>query len=201
MSRVGVLASGLGATAALGASVAAGAWVEARAFIVRRATVPVLPAGQREIRVLHISDMHLMPYQRRKIDFISRLAGLQPDLVVSTGDNASSAEAVAPLLEAMGGLLRVPGVFVLGSNDFSEPRFRNPLAYLVGASRMHDDIAPLPWWQIHDAFVAAGWKIWTMPLADWRLRVGSSTSVALGTPTWAWTITPRWPARTRQMLI
>lgn len=158
MSRTTLIGRGLAATVGLGVAVAAGAWVEARAFKLRRVEVPVLPAGQREIRVLHLSDMHAMPYQHRKLDFISKLAGLQPDLIVSTGDNASSADAIEPLLEAMAGLLDVPGAFVLGSNDFAEPRMRNPFGYLFGTSRLHDDVTPLPWWRVHDAFVDAGWK-------------------------------------------
>lgn len=158
MSRATLIGRSLVAVTGLGAAVAAGAWVEARAFILRRAVVPVLPSGQREIRVLHLSDMHAMAYQRRKLAFIGKLGGLRPDLVVTTGDNASSAAAIEPLLKAMTELLKVPGVFVLGSNDFSEPKFRNPFSYLMGASKMRDDVAPLPWWQVHDAFVAAGWQ-------------------------------------------
>ncbi|NLH69629.1 MAG: metallophosphoesterase, partial [Brooklawnia sp.] len=54
---------GLGWTTAtvagLGAGVVAGAWLEARAFLLRRVEVPLLAAGQREIRVLHLSDIHL----------------------------------------------------------------------------------------------------------------------------------------------
>ncbi|MGI5952603.1 MAG: metallophosphoesterase [Brooklawnia sp.] len=158
MSRTKLIGGAAAALTGLGATVAVGAWVEAQAFLLRRVTVPVLPAGQRDIRVLHISDIHLMPYQRRKLDFISKLAGLQPDLVISTGDNASSPDTDAPLVDALGDLLKVPGVFVFGSNDFVEPRFRNPLSYLVSRSSLHDDPNPLPWWRVHDAFLDAGWR-------------------------------------------
>ncbi len=38
------------------------AWWEARWFTLRHVTMPVLPAGAPELRVLHLSDLHLTPY-------------------------------------------------------------------------------------------------------------------------------------------
>lgn len=167
------------AVAGLGAAVTAGAWLEARAFILRRVTVPLLPSGQREIRVLHLSDIHLMAYQRRKIDFVSRLGGLRPDLVISTGDNACSAEAMDVLVDALGPLLEVPGAFVFGSNDFSEARFRNPAAYLFSDSSPHEDPVPLPYWKVLDAFTDAGWVY--LDNASGRLRVAGRVIDLRGT--------------------
>lgn len=145
------------ATGALSLGVLAGAWLEARAFIVRRVDVPVLPAGQRDLRVLHISDIHLMPYQGLKRDFVAKLGALRPDLVMSTGDNVSSADSIEPVLEALDPLLGFPGAFVFGSNDFAEPRFRNPLSYLWGSSTPHSDPAPIDWRRLQQGFAAAGW--------------------------------------------
>ena len=59
------------------------------------------------------------------------LARLEPDLVVSTGDNLAARDAVPAVLDAYGDLLRRPGVFVLGSNDYWGPRPKNPARYLV----------------------------------------------------------------------
>ena len=74
--------------AALGAAcVTWAAAYEVRAFRLRRFEVPVLAPGQRPLRVLHVSDLHLVPTQRRKIEWVRALAGLEPDLVVDTGDN------------------------------------------------------------------------------------------------------------------
>ena len=157
MSTIPALGRTVAAVAGLGVGVASGAWLEARAFLLRRVEVPLLAPGQREIRVLHLSDIHLMPYQGRKRDFVSDLGGLRPDLVISTGDNVSSPEAIEPLLEALQPLLGVPGAFVLGSNDFSEPRFRNPASYLFGRSKPAGDPVPLPYWKLIDAFSSAGW--------------------------------------------
>ncbi|NLT28947.1 MAG: metallophosphoesterase, partial [Propionibacterium sp.] len=113
-----VLAGGAAALAGIGvAGFSWGVW-EARWFELRRVNVPVLPADARPIRVLQVSDLHLVPRQGRKQDFVRRLAGLQPDLVVNTGDNLGSSDAVEPVLTALGPLLDVPGVFVFGSNDY-----------------------------------------------------------------------------------
>jgi predicted MPP superfamily phosphohydrolase len=91
----------------------------------------VLPAGHRPLRVLHVSDLHLTPRQNRKQAWLRGLADLEPDLVVSTGDLLAHPDAVPPVLDAFGDLLDVPGVFVLGSNDYFAPTGRNPVRYLL----------------------------------------------------------------------
>jgi predicted MPP superfamily phosphohydrolase len=140
------------------AGMAYGAGYEVRAFRLRRFDVPILPAGARHLRVLHISDAHLTPGQGRKRDWIRRLAGLEPDLVVNTGDSIAHPDAIGPLLDALGPLLDRPGVFVLGSNDYYSPRPLNPLRYLVpGARRVIKRQPDLPWRELRDSFRAAGW--------------------------------------------
>ncbi len=126
------VAWGLAATAAAGFAYAAG--VEVNDFQVRRVFLPLLPEGSPELRVLHLSDSHLLPRQKQKRDFLRGLNGLAPDLVVSTGDLVSSEDAIAALAESLGPLLEVPGVFVFGSNDYHIPRFQNPLRYLWGTT-------------------------------------------------------------------
>ena len=131
---------------------------ESRAFTLRCATMPVLPAGARPLRVLHLSDIHMTPSQSRKQEWVRSLADLEPDLVINTGDNLAHLEALPPVLDALGPLLDVPGVFVLGSNDYYAPRVRNPLKYLLpddGERNTHT--AKLPWQDLKDAYSAAGW--------------------------------------------
>jgi predicted MPP superfamily phosphohydrolase len=91
--------------------------------VLRRATVPVLPAGARPLRVLHVSDLHLLPRSRRRAAWVRRLAAEPVDLVVSTGDHVSSAQAVPLLAGALGALTATgtPGVFVAGNNDYYTP--------------------------------------------------------------------------------
>lgn len=134
--------------------------VEAHAFVLRRVTVPVLPAGAPEIRVLHISDLHLMPRQRDKVAWVRSLAAERPDLVVNTGDNLSHAESLPAVLQALAPLLDVPGVFTLGSNDYFKPALRNPARYLLpdardGAER--PKVPDLPGHELRAALVARGW--------------------------------------------
>ena len=135
----------LGGGAVLGA--AALTWAagyEVRAFTLRRVEVPVLAAGQRPLRVLHLSDLHLVPDQRRKRSWVRALAGLEPDLVVDTGDNLGHLEAVPAVLDALGPLLERPGAFVMGSNDYYAPMFKNPARYLLPARRGAARQGPAP---------------------------------------------------------
>ena len=129
MHPVARAASVVGAVGAVGAGYAS--LVERNAYVLRRITVPVLPRGHRALRVLHVSDLHLMPGQRRKAAWVAELATLKPDLVINTGDNISHPDAIPTVLEAFSGLDGVPGVFVLGSNDYFVPKFKNPVLYLL----------------------------------------------------------------------
>ena len=145
------------AAAATGAAGLGYAWCEARWFTLRHVTVPVLPPGASELRVLHLSDLHLTPYQRRKREWITSLRALEPDLVVNTGDSIAHREAIDPLLDALGPLTEAPGVFVLGSNDYFSPTPRNPVRYLLPDDRRYTDSTGLPWQYLIDRFSDAGW--------------------------------------------
>ena len=79
----------------------AGALLEPLFPVVRRAVVPVLPAGWDAVRVLHLSDLHLLPRQRAKRAWVRSLASLDPDLVITTGDNIAAPDAVPALLDAL----------------------------------------------------------------------------------------------------
>src|ERR1700720_3095044 len=61
--------------------------IERNAFVLRELTMPVLDPGSSPLRVLHLSDLHMRPGQRRKQAWLRELASLEPDLVVNTGDN------------------------------------------------------------------------------------------------------------------
>lgn len=129
------------ATVALGAAAAGIAvWstlIERQLFTVRRHTLPLLGTGQAPLRVLHLSDLHLAPWQSRKIDWVRSLARLAPDLVVLTGDLMGHVQAQGALLFALQPLTEVaPTVFVHGSNDYYGPIFKNPVKYLVEPSRL-----------------------------------------------------------------
>ncbi|MGO0576472.1 metallophosphoesterase [Ornithinimicrobium panacihumi] len=144
--------------------------VEPRMFALRRVDVPCLPPGTRPLRVLHLSDLHLVPRQRMKRDWVAGLAALAPDLVIHTGDNLASHDAVPAVLETYDRLLDVPGAFVLGSNDYFAPKAKNPLRYLDDsherpgidnhpddAEDLDADPTRLPTRQLVSGFTSRGW--------------------------------------------
>lgn len=149
-------------TAAIGYSLA-----ETRAFRLRRVTVPVLPHGMHPLRVLQVSDIHMVSGQLKKQRWLRSLAGLRPDFVINTGDNLSDPEGVPETLDALEPLMEFPGAYVFGSNDYYAPVLRNPARYLlehITGRHGANGNAPAvgvprnPWWELRDAFDAAGWQ-------------------------------------------
>lgn len=150
---------GLGVVAAGVAGIGYAAGIERNAFVLRRFSVPVLPPGTRTLRVLHLSDLHLMPGQRRKLAWVRGLAELAPDFVVNTGDNISHPDSIDVLLGELEPLTRLPGAFVMGSNDYFAPRYKNPVRYLTPnyATGASDASHRLPTHRLIDGFMEAGW--------------------------------------------
>ena len=148
-------------TAAVGLGTLAYAGLyEVDAFRLRRFTVPVLPTGARDVRVLHLSDIHMTPGRTKRQRWLTELSGLEPDLVVDTGDNLAHPEAVPFVLQSLGRLLDVPGVYVWGSNDYSAPVFKNPMRYLTQRGKTPKQPEPereLPWVDLGEAFSRRGW--------------------------------------------
>lgn len=160
-SRARSIGRGFAVAAAAGvvtgaAATGYGLW-EKNQFVLREETLPVLPAGFGPIRVLHLSDIHFVPGQHRKAEWLSSLAALKPDLVVNTGDNLSHVKAVEPLLESLRPLMEFPGVFVPGSNDYFAPRLKNPASYFLGPSSKPKDPAQLDWPRLRAGFGMGGW--------------------------------------------
>jgi uncharacterized protein len=144
------------AAGTLAAGIGYASLIERNAFVVREATMPVLTPGSRPLKVLHLSDIHMRPSQRRKQAWLRDLARWEPDLVVNTGDNLAHPKAVPAVVQALGDLLSVPGLFVFGSNDYFAPRLKNPLNYLTNPGhRVHGE--PLPWQDLRAAFTERGW--------------------------------------------
>ena len=152
---IGRLAAAVGLTGA--GCVAYGALVERQAFTLRRFTVPVLPVGQRPLTVLHVSDLHLSTDRRNLVRWVDSLAGLRPDLVVTTGDNLAQPGALPMLCQAYARLFDVPGVFVFGSNDYFVPHPVNPLRYLGFARERTRQREVLPHRELRATLVERGW--------------------------------------------
>jgi predicted MPP superfamily phosphohydrolase len=144
MSRAGRILGGVAVAGTL-AGAGAAAWgtlVERRRFHIRWETIAVLPPGSRDVVALHLSDMHMAPWQSDKQQWIRDLSLVEPDLIVNTGDNLGHPTANAAVEYALEPFRGVPGVFAYGSNDFYAPEPRNPLRYFSGPSRLHKDAAP-----------------------------------------------------------
>ena len=128
-------ATALGVVAAVGAAAFAyGSLVERNRFTIRHETVPVLDPSARPLTVLHISDLHMAPWQERKQEWVRSLALLEPDLIVNTGDNLGHPDGILGIEKALQVFAGIPGVFVHGSNDYFGPQFKNPFSYFGGPS-------------------------------------------------------------------
>jgi predicted MPP superfamily phosphohydrolase len=149
--RGGLAATGLGLSA-----VGYAALIERRQWTLRTATLPVLAEGTPPLRILHLSDLHMMPEQRGKQRWVAELAALTPDLVVNTGDNLAHPRAVPAVLRALDPLLDRPGVFVFGSNDYRGPVPKNPLGYFAARNRPRRG-PKLPWRDLRAGMLERGW--------------------------------------------
>jgi predicted MPP superfamily phosphohydrolase len=156
MRKRSLIALIAGMAAAGAATFAYASLIERNWFALRRFDVPVLPADAEPLRILHLSDLHMMPEQHRKQQWVAALAGTDPDMVVVTGDNLSDPDAVPAVLRALDPLLSLPGAFVFGSNDYRGPVWRNPLRYLL-PDREYVQGAELPFDDLRAAFLDAGW--------------------------------------------
>jgi predicted MPP superfamily phosphohydrolase len=126
-------------------------------YQLREVSVPVLPQGAANIRVLHFSDLHLTPKRKVEIADIKSFAELKPDLVISTGDFLAHQEAVPTVLEALADLLDIPGLFVFGSNDYYAPKPKNPFSYLMKDHGKRILGEELPWRGLAKSLTDLGW--------------------------------------------
>ncbi|MBU6147189.1 MAG: metallophosphoesterase [Actinomycetales bacterium] len=175
------LRSGLTAGVLTGAAATAMAVVATRDFRLRQRTVPVLrdPAVG-PLRILHLSDLHLRPSHRRLPEWLRGLRGLQPNLVVVTGDIIGHPGAIDAAYRALSPFLDVPGIVVGGSHDYFPPDWHNPVRYLTeGPSRRAHDGPEMPWRDLRDRVQETGWA-W--PINDWvECEVAGHAVRAFGT--------------------
>jgi len=150
--------SALAGLAVLGAG--ALAWsslVERNRFTLRRELVPVLAPGARSLTVLHLSDLHMAPWQRAKQDWVRGLAVYEPDLIVNTGDNLGHERGNEGLEYALEPFRGTPGVFVHGSNDYHGPVAKNPFTYFTGPSEKRHEPENLDTARLNSFFEGLGW--------------------------------------------
>jgi predicted MPP superfamily phosphohydrolase len=151
LATTAVAAVGLG-------TLAWGTLIERNRFTVRREVVPVLEPGARPIRILHITDLHMAPWQRRKQEWVRNLRALEPDLVINTGDNLGHPDGIDGVEHALEAFRGIPGVYVNGSNDYHAPTPKNPLRYFAGPSQRRGDPGRLDTPRLESVFRSLGWQ-------------------------------------------
>ena len=124
---------------------------------LREFSVPILPFGARDIRILHFSDLHLTPRRKKEIADIRSWNRFNPDLVISTGDFLAHKDAVNTALYALDPLLDLPGLYVFGSNDYYGPMLKNPFSYLTADDGSRKLGAPLPYDELDLRLQGRGW--------------------------------------------
>ena len=158
--------------AAVGAGVGATVWatlIERNWYALRHFDMPVLAPGSKPLRILHVSDLHIVPRQEHRIQWVRELAKLHPDFVINTGDNLSDRDGIPAALRAMEPLLEFPGAFVFGSNDYFYPKLKNPLRYFNDshAKGKHMSVGEFDVRPLRDGFTDGGW----IDLTHHRTRV------------------------------
>ena len=170
----------VGTVTAIGVGVFAYAsLIERNVFTVRHESIDVLDPDSPDIRILHLSDVHLAPWQKRKIDWIRSLVSLRPDLVIVTGDSLGHADAVPGIARAFSAFGGIPGVFVHGSNDYLAPRMPNPFTYLFRPSQPDQDGERIDTERLDAVYASLGWL--DLNNASRRMTVNGSSIVFTGT--------------------
>ncbi len=157
--------------------------IEHRWFVLRHQTVPAMGGPDATaLRILHLSDLHLGPGDRRMAGFVRRTLAHGPDLVVLTGDILGHPDAIddaVALLTAIGD--GRPAVAVLGSNDRYGPVLRNPLQYLWGPTRHHRGVR-LDTERLVAGLKEAGWHVLRNERVTIETAAGSLDVVGLDDP-------------------
>lgn len=172
LKPAGVAAALAAATAAAGAAFLVWGNRELTNFELKKVTLPILEPGalrgKESFRILHVSDLHMIPGQEEKIAWVSALDTLSPDLVINTGDNLSDVRAVPDAIAALEPLLDRPGLFVFGTNDYWAPKMVNPFAYLLNKKRTPSYV-DLPWKDMRAVFIERGWQDATHRRIDFKV--------------------------------
>ena len=155
MSRTSTALVGL---TALGLTGLGYAVAEAHRYTLRRTEAAVLPPGQPTLRVLHISDLHLTPRHRGRVEWVRSLDALDPDLVVVTGDFLSHQEAVPVARRGARPAARAAGRVRPRVERLLRARRRcSRGATSRGPPTLDERRAPLPWGDLVKSLSEAGW--------------------------------------------
>lgn len=189
--------------AAAGAAAASYAYLEAHSYATRRrhiilageSTPATIASGQSTpdaiasghtpaqhehgtLRILHLSDMHLIARDSGRAHFLRSLADERPDFVITTGDFVGENAGIDAVLAALEPLTELPGAFVFGSNDYYGSRPKNPFSYLFGDSSSDgvEGRAILDSERLRAGLTSRGWldltnTVATTSVAGWDLEL------------------------------
>ncbi|MEA2506534.1 MAG: uncharacterized protein QOH48_1152 [Actinomycetota bacterium] len=123
----------LGRAALVAAAVTAYSLVEPYRYRLTDHKLQVRPGGP-ELKILHISDLHLKGRDHKLARFVTGLSELENiDLVLATGDLIEDDSGIGPLIECFSRLKARLGCFyVLGSHDYHQSRFTSYAKYFTG---------------------------------------------------------------------
>ncbi len=113
-----------------------------------------------QLRILHLSDLHLWSGSGWLADWVASLAEFPDiDFVVLTGDNFADASGLEMLQRALEPLIKLPGAFVFGSNDYYSGILKLPLHYFFPNKKPKlRNVPDLPTEKFRDFLTASGWS-------------------------------------------
>ncbi|MGV9196572.1 metallophosphoesterase [Arcanobacterium canis] len=161
------LTAAFSAAATAGVAVSLFAYAHAHRYVVRHRRLDIADAvahapsqeGLPPLRILHLSDMHLIAADKSRADFLRSLRHENPDFVIATGDFVGENAGIQAVLDALDPLLDLPGAFVFGSNDYYGSRPKNPFSYLIrdSSSDGHTNRAVLDSHFLRSGLTGRGW--------------------------------------------
>jgi hypothetical protein len=105
----------LGAAGLAGALLAETVWYEPQALQVEQSTIPsALPGGR--IRMVQVSDLHLSSFNNYFKTVANTVAGLEPDLIVLTGDYLEEERNIRGVLSFLKELHAPHGIYAVQGN-------------------------------------------------------------------------------------
>jgi predicted MPP superfamily phosphohydrolase len=147
-----------GVAAAGAASVYVYATREARDFRLEHVTATAGNGGQRLLKILHLSDLHLCHPEKHKLDFLRGLPVEEADLVVITGDVFEDMSGLQYARDILRRRPRYGAYAVLGNHDYYDYTMFNKIVGRVYRKYRHPaikrDVQPLV-----DALADGGIKV------------------------------------------
>ena len=113
-----------------------------------------------QLRILHLSDLHFWSRSEWLAEYVASLAEFtEIDFVALTGDNFCDSSGLKMLQRALTPLLKFPGAFVFGSNDYYSGQFKVPLHYFFPEKKPKlRNVPDLPAAEFQDVVTSGGWQ-------------------------------------------